>query len=91
MSNGRGYFVSDLEQLRALGTGAMYAAVVVLRFTSIIRRRTCLYRASGAVVDGGAGAAAVAEPGVDAGERGEMHDDPVVFAITDKRSLLLGC
>jgi len=22
--------------------------------------------------------------------RGEMHDDPVVFAITDKRSLLLG-
>jgi hypothetical protein len=22
--------------------------------------------------------------------RGEMHDDPVVFAITDRRSLLLG-
>ena len=22
--------------------------------------------------------------------RGELHDDPVVFAITDKRSLLLG-
>jgi hypothetical protein len=22
--------------------------------------------------------------------RGEMHDDPVVYAITDKRSLLLG-
>jgi hypothetical protein len=22
--------------------------------------------------------------------RGQMHDDPVVFAITDKRSLLLG-
>ena len=30
VSNGRGYFVSDLEQLRALGTGAAYAAVVVL-------------------------------------------------------------
>ena len=30
VSNGRGYFVGDLEQLRALGTGSAYAAVVVL-------------------------------------------------------------
>ena len=30
VSNGRGYFVSDLEQLRSLGTGAAYAAVVVM-------------------------------------------------------------
>ena len=30
VTNGRGYFVHDLEQLRALGTGAAYAAVVVM-------------------------------------------------------------
>jgi 4-hydroxybenzoate polyprenyltransferase/phosphoserine phosphatase len=90
VTNGRGYFVSDLEQLRALGTGAMYAAVVVLTLyinnpeTNLLYRHPArlwmvvpvllLWLSAVWMLAG----------------RGEMHEDPVVFAITDKRSLLLG-
>ena len=68
VSNGRGYFVSDLEQLRALGTGAMYAAVVVLSLYINNPETNFAVSASDAAVAGGAGVAAVAEPDVDAGQ-----------------------
>ena len=90
MSNGRGYFIGDLEQLRALGTGAMYAAVVVLTlyindprtgsstatpYAFGWRCRCCCCGLSQVWM---------------LTSRGEMHDDPVVFAITDRRSLWIG-
>jgi 4-hydroxybenzoate polyprenyltransferase/phosphoserine phosphatase len=90
VSNGRGYFVSDLEQLRALGTGAAYAAVVVLTIYINNSETNVLYAHPVRLW--------LVVPVLllwlsqmwMLASRGEMHDDPVVFAITDKRSLLLG-
>jgi 4-hydroxybenzoate polyprenyltransferase/phosphoserine phosphatase len=90
VTNGRGYFVSDLEQLRALGTGAAYAAVVVMTLYINNPETKVLY---GHVIR-----LWLVVPVLllwlsqvwMLASRGEMHDDPVVFAITDKRSFLLG-
>jgi 4-hydroxybenzoate polyprenyltransferase len=88
-SNGRGYLLADIEQLRSFGTSAAYASVVVLMFY-ISNLDTHLYRHSGRlwfllpvfllwVMQLWLLAS-----------RGELNEDPVVYAITDKRSLLLG-
>ena len=90
VTNGRGYFVSDLEQLRALGTGAAYAAVVVLTLYINNPETNVLYQHPVRLW--------LVVPVLllwlsqvwMLASRGDMHDDPVVFAITDKRSLLLG-
>ncbi len=89
-ANQRGYMVSDLDQLRSFGTASGYAAVVV--FT--------LYINSPAVVG------LYAHPQRLwllapllifwisrvwlLAARGQLDDDPVIFAITDRVSLLLG-
>jgi 4-hydroxybenzoate polyprenyltransferase/phosphoserine phosphatase len=90
VTNGRGYFISDLEQLRAFGTGAMYAAVVVLTLyinnpdnASLYRHIVRLWLVVPVLLLWLSRVWMLAS-------RGELHDDPVVFAITDKRSLLLG-
>ncbi len=88
--HGRGYFVGDLEQLRALGTGAAYAAVVVLTLYINDPKTNVLYHHPIRLW--------LAVPVLllwlsqvwMMTSRGEMHDDPVVFAITDRRSLLIG-
>lgn len=88
--SGRGYFVTDLEQLRALGTGAAYAAVVVMTLYINNPESKLLYSHPIRLW--------LVVPVLLLwlsqiwmfASRGEMHDDPVVFAITDKRSLLLG-
>jgi 4-hydroxybenzoate polyprenyltransferase len=88
-TSGRGYQVSDLEQLRALGTGAAYAAVVVTTLylsssdTALYTHRKVLWLVVPVLLLWLSQIWMLAS-------RGEMHDDPVVFAITDKRSLLLG-
>jgi 4-hydroxybenzoate polyprenyltransferase len=89
VTNGRGYFVSDLEQLRSLGTGAMYAAVVVMTLyindgtKQLYTHPVRLWMVVPVLLLWLSQVWMLAS-------RGEMHDDPVVFAITDKRSLLLG-
>ena len=90
VTNGRGYLVGDLEQLRALGTGAMYAAVVVLTLYINDPRTGGLYRHPIRLW--------MAVPVLllwlsqvwMLTSRGDMHDDPVVFAMTDRRSLWIG-
>jgi 4-hydroxybenzoate polyprenyltransferase len=90
VTNGRGYFISDLEQLRALGTGAAYAAVVVMTLYINNAETNQLYLHPMRLW--------LVVPVLllwlsqvwMLASRGDMHDDPVVFAITDKRSLLLG-
>ncbi len=88
-SNGRGYLLSDIEQLRSFGTSAAYASVVVLMLY-ISSLDTRLYHHAGRlwfllpvfllwVMQLWLLAS-----------RGELNEDPVVYAITDKRSLLLG-
>jgi 4-hydroxybenzoate polyprenyltransferase/phosphoserine phosphatase len=90
VSNGRGYFISDLEQLRALGTGSMYAAVVVMTLyinnpdTNMLYLHPIRLWLVVPVL-----LLWLSQVWMKA-SRGEMHDDPVVYAITDKRSLLLG-
>jgi 4-hydroxybenzoate polyprenyltransferase len=88
-TNGRGYRLEDLEQLRSFGTTAAYASVVVLMFyISSLNER--LYHHPGRLW--------LLLPVLLLwvsqlwllASRGELHEDPVVYAITDRRSLLLG-
>jgi 4-hydroxybenzoate polyprenyltransferase len=88
-THGRGYVVSDLEQIRSFGTASAYAAVVV--FSLYISRPDvgALYRHSGRLW--------LIVPFMLywlhrvwlLASRGELDDDPVIFAIRDPISLSL--
>ena len=88
-SHGRGYVVTDLEQIRAFGTSSAYAAVVV--FALYISRPDvdALYRHSGRLW--------LVVPIMIywlsrvwlLASRGELDEDPVIFAIRDRVSLAL--
>jgi 4-hydroxybenzoate polyprenyltransferase len=88
-SNGRGYVLADIEQLRSFGTSAGYASVVVLTLY-ISGLNTQLYHHPGRLW--------LLVPVLLLwlsqlwllAARGQLDEDPVVYAITDKRSLLLG-
>jgi 4-hydroxybenzoate polyprenyltransferase/phosphoserine phosphatase len=87
---GRGYHVGDLEQLRAFGTGSMFAAVLVTTLYISNPQTGVLYEHAKRLW--------LVVPILllwlsqvwMLASRGEMHDDPVVWAITSKRSLMLG-
>jgi 4-hydroxybenzoate polyprenyltransferase len=87
---GRGYHIGDLEQLRAFGTGSMFAAVLVATLYISNPQTSLLYKHALRLW--------LVVPVLllwlsqvwMLTSRGEMHDDPVVWAITSKRSLLLG-
>ena len=87
---GRGYHIGDLEQLRAFGTGSMFAAVLVTTLYISNPQTSLLYASPRRLW--------LVVPVLllwlsqvwMLASRGEMHDDPVVWAITSKRSLLLG-
>jgi 4-hydroxybenzoate polyprenyltransferase len=87
---GRGYHVSDVEQLRSFGTGSMFAAVLVTTLYISSPQTSLLYHHALRLW--------LVIPVLllwlsqvwMLASRGEMHDDPVVWAITSKRSLLLG-
>ena len=88
-TNGRGYLLSDIEQLRAFGTSAAYASVVVLMLY-ISQLDTRLYHHAGRLwLLLPVFLLWVMQLWLLA-SRGELNEDPVVYAITDKRSLLLG-
>jgi 4-hydroxybenzoate polyprenyltransferase len=89
-SSGRGYVLSDIEQLRSFGTASAYAAVVVFS----------LYINSHEVVTLYSHAARmwlivpliilwISRVWLLAG-RGHLDEDPVIFAVTDRLSLLIG-
>jgi 4-hydroxybenzoate polyprenyltransferase len=88
-SNGRGYLLSDVEQLRTFGTSAAYASVVVLMLyisnldTHLYRHAWRLWLLLPVFLLWVMQLWLLAS-------RGELNEDPVVYAITDKRSLLLG-
>lgn len=88
--NGRGYFVADIEQLRSFGTASSYAAVVIFAIYISGRDVTALYRNSGylwlivpLMILWQSRVWLLAS-------RGELNEDPVIFAITDRVSLLIG-
>ena len=87
---GRGYRISDLEQLRSFGTASGYASVVVFALyignevaQSLYPHHTRLWLLVPVLLLWLSRLWLLAS-------RGELHEDPVVYAITDKRSLLLG-
>ena len=87
---GRGYRFSDLEQLRSFGTASGYASVVVFALyigNEVAHGLYPHYRRLWLLVP--VLLLWLSRLWLQA-SRGELHEDPVVYAITDKRSLLLG-
>lgn len=89
-SNGRGYLISDIEQLRSFGSASGYVSVFVLTLYISALNTEPLYRHTNRLW--------LLLPVLLLwisrlwllASRGELDEDPVVYAITDKRSLLLG-
>ena len=89
-ARGRGYFPGDLEMISSLGAASGYLAVLVLALYTQDRATVALYRQPQLIW--------LACPLLlfwvtrtwMLTHRGEMHDDPVVFALKDRASLLVG-
>jgi 4-hydroxybenzoate polyprenyltransferase/phosphoserine phosphatase len=89
-SSGRGYLLSDIEQLRTFGTSSAYASIVI--FTLYINGRdvTALYHHPNRMW--------LITPLMILwvsrvwllASRGLLDEDPVIFALKDRMSLLLG-
>ncbi len=88
---GRGYHIDDLEQLRSFGSASAYASVVVFTlYISNLSNATELYRHVNRLW--------LLVPVLLLwlsrlwllASRGQLDEDPVVYAITDRRSLALG-
>jgi 4-hydroxybenzoate polyprenyltransferase len=87
---GRGYRLSDIEQLRSFGTSSGYASVVVFALyignevaIGLYPHHARLWLLVPVLLLWLSRLWLLAS-------RGELHEDPVVYAITDKRSLWLG-
>ncbi len=88
--HGRGYLIADIEQIRSFGTASAYAAVVVFMLYIARPGVTGLYQHAGRLW--------LIVPLLLywlhrvwlLAARGELDHDPVVFAITDPISLLVG-
>ncbi len=88
--NGRGYVLMDIEQLRTFGTASAYASVVVFTLYISGRDVAALYRHPQRMW--------LMTPLLILwvsrfwllASRGELNEDPVVFALTDRTSLLIG-
>jgi 4-hydroxybenzoate polyprenyltransferase/phosphoserine phosphatase len=88
--NGRGYLVADIEQIRSFGTASAYAAVVVfaiyisgLDVMKLYRQPRLLWLIVPLMILWLSRVWLLAS-------RGELNEDPVVFALTDRMSLLIG-
>lgn len=89
-TNGRGYRASDLEQIRSFGTASATAAVLVFMLYIARPDVTALYQHAGRLW--------LIVPLMLfwlyrvwlLGSRGEMNEDPVIFALQDRVSLALG-
>ena len=88
--HGRGYITSDAPLVQMLGIASAYAAVIVLALYLNSDAVAALYRAPHVVW----GAVPVMLFWVSwvwlRAHRGEMHDDPLVFAVKDRASLAAG-
>jgi 4-hydroxybenzoate polyprenyltransferase/phosphoserine phosphatase len=89
-ANGRGYLISDIEQLRSFGSASGYVSVFVLTLyisnletVHLYKHATRLWLLLPVLLLWISRLWLLAS-------RGELDEDPVVYAITDKRSLLLG-
>jgi 4-hydroxybenzoate polyprenyltransferase/phosphoserine phosphatase len=90
LANGRGYLLGDIEQLRSFGTASAYASVVVFSFyigahevTELYRHPVRLWLMTPLMILWLSRVWLLAS-------RGELDEDPVIFAVTDRISLLIG-
>jgi 4-hydroxybenzoate polyprenyltransferase len=90
LANGRGYLLGDIEQLRSFGTASAYASVVVFSFyigghdvTALYRDPVRLWLITPLMILWLSRVWLLAS-------RGELDEDPVIFAVTDRISLLIG-
>ena len=88
--NGRGYQLSDIEQMRAFGTASAFAAVVVFAnyissfdVIALYHQPRLLWLVVPLLILWLCRVWLLAS-------RGELNEDPVVFALTDRQSLLIG-
>jgi 4-hydroxybenzoate polyprenyltransferase/phosphoserine phosphatase len=89
-ASGRGYHVTDIEQLRSFGSASGYASVVVLTLYISTLEAAQLYQHTRRLW--------LLVPVLLlwisrlwlTASRGQLDEDPVVYAITDRRSLLMG-
>jgi len=88
--NGRGYLVADLNQLRSFGTSSAFAAVVVFALyissqevMTLYRRPQVLWLIMPLMILWLCRVWLLAS-------RGKLNEDPLVFALTDRMSLLIG-
>jgi 4-hydroxybenzoate polyprenyltransferase len=88
--NGRGYLVADIEQLRSFGTSSAFAAVVIFAIyisgedvMKLYRNPSLLWLIMPLMILWHCRVWLLAS-------RGRLHEDPVVFALTDSMSLLIG-
>jgi len=87
---GRGYHVADIEQLRSFGSASGYASVVVLTLYISNLDAAQLYRHTNRLwLLVPVMLLWISRLWLQA-SRGQLNEDPVVYAITDRRSLLLG-
>jgi 4-hydroxybenzoate polyprenyltransferase len=89
-TNGRGYLVSDIQQLRTFGTASAFAAVVVFAnyisgrdVVALYRQPKLLWLMMPLMILWLCRVWLLAS-------RGDLNEDPVLFAITDKMSLMIG-
>ncbi len=90
VTNGRGYLLADIEQMRSFGTASAYAAVVVFSFyigghdvTALYRHPVRLWLITPLMILWLSRVWLLAS-------RGELDEDPVIFAVTDRISWLIG-
>lgn len=90
LANGRGYLLVDIEQMRSFGTASAYASVVVFSFyigahevTSLYRHASRLWLITPLMILWLSRVWLLAS-------RGELNEDPVIFALSDRMSLLTG-
>ena len=88
--NSRGYVVADLDQLRSFGTSSAFAAVVVFAIyissqdvAMLYRRPEMLWLIMPLMILWLCRVWLLAS-------RGNLNEDPLVFALTDRMSLLIG-
>lgn len=89
-TNGRGYLLSDTEQLRSFGTSSAYASIVIFALyisgqnvAALYHRPNRMWLITPLMILWISRVWLLAS-------RGLLDEDPVVFALTDRMSLLLG-
>jgi 4-hydroxybenzoate polyprenyltransferase len=89
-AHGRGYLVDDLQMIASLGAACGYVAVMVLALYINDPKTTQLYRHQELIWFACPMLLAWISRVWMVAHRGAMNDDPVVFAMRDRVSLLLG-